>query len=54
LQNDRLHSTEITDLRLQLYNQSGRQPKYKIQYTDLMEKDKAAGLKVELFLPLNH
>ena len=47
-QDDRIHSSSITDMRIQLFNQPEN---FKIKYTDLFENDVLCGLKVELFLP---
>ena len=50
--NDRPHSTQITESRIQLFNLPGSPVKYKIVYTDLSENHIPSGLMVELYLPL--
>jgi len=49
---DRLHSGTITETRIRLFNSPGSPAKYKIVYTDLFDKGKSCGLKVELYLPM--
>jgi sensor histidine kinase YesM len=50
--NDRLHSGAITETRIRLFNTVDFPNRYKIVYTDLTEKGKSCGLKVELYLPM--
>jgi len=51
-QSDRVHSTAITAMRIQLFNQPGEYEKYKVIYTDLSDTDGPCGLRVELILPV--
>jgi ligand-binding sensor domain-containing protein len=50
---ERVHSTGITEMRIQLFNQPGEPEKFKIIYTDLAGPEGPSGLKVELILPAN-
>lgn len=47
----RLHSTEITETRIRLFNTPGSPEKYRVVYTDLYENDQPRGLMVEIYLP---
>lgn len=49
MNDDRIHSSRTTNMRIQLFNQPEN---FKIRYTDLFENGTLCGLKVELFLPL--
>jgi len=50
----RLHSTTITEMRIQGYNRSNGKNDYRIEYTDLTHDPGRTGLKVDLYLPVNH
>lgn len=51
LQDDRLHSGQITESRIRLFNTPDSPEKYKIVYTDLFYMDEPCGLKVEIYFP---
>ena len=53
-ENDRAHSAQITETRIRLFNSPDSPEKYKIVYTDLVKNDKPAGLRVELYLPMEN
>jgi len=48
---DRLHSGQITETRLRLFNHPGNEGKYGITFTDLYDEGQPAGLLVEVFMP---
>lgn len=52
LDGDRLHSGQITENRIRLFNTPDSTEKYKIVYSDLFDKDEPCGLKVEIYMPI--
>ena len=52
LNEDRLHSGQITETRLKLFNTGELSDTYKIVYTDLINESRTTGLKVEIYLPI--
>lgn len=51
---ERLHSGSITEKRIRLFNSPSQPEKYRIVYTDLIQNGSIAGLKVELYIPLEN
>lgn len=50
----RLHSSEITETRIRLFNPPGQRAKYKVVYTDLFNAaGEMSGLKVEIYIPVD-
>lgn len=52
MKEERLHSSQITEARLNLFNTAELPDKYKIVYTDLFNEIGSTGLKVEIYLPM--
>ncbi len=51
-EDDRPHSTKITEARVRLFNPPGEPVKFRIIYTDMDKNGQPCGLKVELYLPM--
>jgi len=50
----RLHSSEITETRIRLFNPQGQPSKYKVEYTDLFNAaGEMSGLKVDVYIPVD-
>ncbi len=52
LDGDRLHSGQITENRIRLFNTPDSTEKYKIVYSDLFELNEHHGLQVEIYMPM--
>lgn len=51
----RLHSNVINETRIRLFNTRKKPDRYKVVYTDLIDNEgNSAGLKVEVYLPIEH
>jgi hypothetical protein len=49
-----LHSTSITEMRLELCNKKGASKKYRIEYFDHPDQTPESGLTVSLFMPVQN